>query len=63
MSLTRDPDTSTVLTCPECDSVHFNVRWGWESRDIAATLWQICCEGCGAIYNLLPDKQIELDAL
>jgi hypothetical protein len=63
MTLTRDPDTwptgdapPFVLTCPECESVHFNVRPPLQFSDI----WQICCEGCGAIYNLLPSGEAQL---
>jgi hypothetical protein len=46
----------TVFTCTECDSVHFNVARPLPFSDI----WKVCCEGCGAIYDLLPSGDVQL---
>jgi hypothetical protein len=49
----------TVLMCgyvaipvalAECQSVHFNIARPLQFSDT----WMACCEGCGAIYDLLP---------
>ena len=39
----------SLLCCPGCESVHFNVNW-----DEPGEFWQICCEGCGKVFNLWP---------
>jgi hypothetical protein len=41
---------STVFICTECQSVHFNIARPLQFSDT----WMACCEGCGAIYDLLP---------
>lgn len=44
-----------VLTCVECYSVHFNVRWNDTEH-----IWQVVCEGCGTVYQLTPTGVCEL---
>jgi transcription elongation factor Elf1 len=50
----RYDDAPIGFTCPECGSVHFNVRNG------DFVIWLICCEGCGAAYELLPNGTAQL---
>jgi hydrogenase maturation factor HypF (carbamoyltransferase family) len=38
-----------LLLCTDCESPHFLVRW-----DRVNYVWIVCCEGCGAIYELVP---------
>lgn len=59
----RTEETNMPLACflcPDCESVHFIVRWTREASDTASHSWMICCEGCGAIYRLLPNGAAEL---
>ncbi len=51
--------TPSVFTCPECGSVHFNLRWAREAPDTAKHLWNVCCEGCGTVYDLNPNGTAE----
>jgi len=44
----RINDIPVAFLCPSCESVHFNVRWS-----IRFFIWQICCEGCGSVYDLI----------
>jgi hypothetical protein len=44
-----------LFLCVECESIHFLVRW-----DQVGHVWTICCEGCGAIYNLQPTGMAEV---
>ena len=47
---------SILFTCTECESVHFNIARPLQFSD----LWLICCEGCGAIYDLLPSGDAQV---
>lgn len=44
-----------AFTCIDCESVHFIVRW-----DQIGHVWMIACEGCGAIYKLIPTGVAEV---
>jgi len=44
-----------VQICPECNSVHFNVRWS-----NVPYIWLIVCEGCGTVYELAPTGMMVL---
>lgn len=49
------PPDEITTRCVECESVHFNVKWS-----VFQHLWQICCEGCGCIHQLIPTGSIQL---
>lgn len=51
-----DIASTVLLVCAECDGVHFNVARPRQFSDI----WLVCCEGCGAIYDLLPNGETQL---
>lgn len=44
-----------LLLCADCESPHFLARW-----DRVNYVWVVCCEGCGAIYELLPMGRTQL---
>jgi hydrogenase maturation factor HypF (carbamoyltransferase family) len=44
-----------LLLCTDCESPHFLVRW-----DRVNYVWIVCCEGCGAIYELVPMGRVQL---
>jgi hypothetical protein len=44
-----------LLLCADCESPHFLVRW-----DAINSVWVVCCEGCGAIYQLTGGGTAEL---
>jgi hypothetical protein len=47
--------TMHLLICAHCESLHFLVRW-----DAINSVWVVCCEGCGAIYQLTGGGTAEL---
>lgn len=43
-----------ITVCIDCESPHFNVRWNDETH-----LWNMACEGCGCVYELLPSGTVQ----
>jgi hypothetical protein len=44
-----------LFLCVDCESPHFLVRWNEASH-----IWTVACEGCGAIYRLIPTGTAEV---